>query len=295
MGHRLTHITLVNGVETSAVCISDRGLAYGDGLFETMRIVKGAIPLLSWHAQRLMFGVKKLDLGSRTRLADTFRKQVAAVAAGFHHGACLKYMLTRGTQGSGYAPPLHAELNEIIQVFELPEWSDEYYSTGVRTKLCHHRLPSRSALAGIKHLNRLDQVMASHELSGEQEGLLFDFDDRLIEGTRSNVMLLEQGQLLTPALEHAGVKGTLRQFLMDHQNELGTAVKEAQIDRQRLLNAEAVFLINSLFGVWPVRSIDDSEIAMNASLSQQLRRFVQQRLGFYQGTDLAVGTAANVH
>jgi 4-amino-4-deoxychorismate lyase len=127
--------------------------------------------------------------------------------------------------------------------------------------------------------------MAAHELTGEQEGLLFDFEERLIEGTRSNVLLLEQGKWVTPDLEQVGVKGTLRQFLL----ELGAPLdlREAHISHQRLLAADAIFMVNGLFGVWPVCELDGQVRVVPPAASEALRQQVQTVLGYPQGLEVS--------
>lgn len=281
MGHRKNHITLVNGIETSAIGISDRGLSYGDGIFETMRIVKGRVPLLDWHAKRLMAGVKALDLGSRTRLAQEFKKQVGSVAEAFDGQAVLKYTLTRGHSSSGYQPPMHSECSTILQVFDLPEWPESWYRQGIQSIRCKHPLPVQSALAGVKHLNRLDQVMAAHELNGEQEGLMFDYDGRLIEGTKSNLLVLSEGRLLTPSLKRIGVAGTLRQFLLDHQSELGVDIIETEIHADQLQQAQGLIAVNGIFGVWPIILLDGQPVP-RADIVDVMQGLVQRKLGFHQ-------------
>lgn len=281
MSHHRNYITLVNGIETSAISISDRGLSYGDGIFETMRIVNGKVPMLDLHAKRLMAGVRALDLGSRTRLTQDFRKQVTMVAEAFTGQVVLKYMLTRGQNSSGYQPPMHADCTTIVQVNDMPDWPAAWYRQGIQAIRCKHPLPVQSALAGIKHLNRLDQVMAAHELNGEQEGLMFDYDGRLIEGTKSNVFLLYKNRLLTPSLQRIGVAGTMRQFLIDHQSELGIAIEETEIDAVMLQHAQGLMVVNSVFGVWPVTLLDDQPMP-RVGIVDVMQQLVQTKLGFHQ-------------
>lgn len=281
MGNRRNYLTLVNGIETSAIGISDRGLSYGDGIFETMRIVGGRVPLLEYHSKRLMAGVKALDLGSRSRLVQEFKKQVAMISEVFNGQAVIKFTLTRGHSGSGYQPPMHADCTTIIQVFDLPEWPESYYRQGIQTIRCKHLLPVQSALAGIKHLNRLDQVMAAHELNGEQEGLMFDFEGRLIEGTKSNVLVQVGDRLLTPSLERIGVAGTMRQFLFAHQAELGIEIIETEVSADLLKQAQGLVAVNSIFGIWPVAMLDGKPM-QRVAVVDAMQQLVQQKLGFSQ-------------
>ena len=262
--NRKSHITLVNGIETSALTIADRGLAYGDGLFETMRVVAGKIPLLKLHLARFDRGVQCLKLGAPKTLRRAFKKTVEQVLLqladnNLTDSALVKIMVTRGCGGIGYLPPEKADCTFVCQAFNLPEYPSEYSNKGIQVKIIQHRLPSHPALAGIKHLNRLDQVLASQELNGEQEGLLFDQSNHLIEGVKSNVLVFEGRQVLTPSLENCGVQGTLRQYLIEHAKELGFEIKVEEIDRERLKSADGISMINSVFGLWPVLTICDSD------------------------------------
>lgn len=287
--NRRSHITLVNGVETSALTITDRGLAYGDGLFETMRIVDGKIPLLKFHVERFERGVHCLKLGAAQVLRREFKKTVEQVLAqladnNLRDNALVKIMVTRGCGGIGYLPPDKAECTFICQAFNLPEYPSEYSNKGIQAKIIEHRLPLHPALAGIKHLNRLDQVLASQELSGEQEGLVFDQNDHLIEGLKSNVLVFEERQVLTPSLKNCGVQGTLRDYLIEHAKELGFQIQAVEIDKNRLKSADGVSMINSVFGLWPVLTIRDGNGGHQKferhKQSKTIQQFLNKQLGF---------------
>jgi 4-amino-4-deoxychorismate lyase len=287
--NRRSHITLVNGIETSALTISDRGLAYGDGLFETMRIVGGKIPLLKFHVERFDRGVHCLKLGAPQKLRREFKKTVEHLLAqlaenNLTDNALVKVMVTRGCGGIGYLPPEQAECTFICQAFNLPEYPSEYSNKGIQAKIIEHRLPLHPALAGIKHLNRLDQVLASQELNGEQEGLIFDQNNHLIEGLKSNVLIFEGRDVLTPLLENCGVQGTLRQYLIEHAKALGFQIQVAEIDKNRLKSADGISMINSVFGLWPVltiRSTDGGHQKFERHYQCKIiQQFIKKQLGF---------------
>jgi len=270
---RQAHITLVNGVETSALDIADRGLAYGDGLFETMRVTvkrsssgksagktKAAVPLLKWHVARFEKGVERLKLGSVRQLSREFKRNLNQALEqildnGRLDSALVKVIVTRGHGGRGYTPPESINCSIITQVFDLPSYPEHYHNTGVVVRLCKHQLAMQPALAGIKHLNRLEQVLASQELKDEQEGLLFNHNDELIEGIKSNVLLFEGADVVTPLLDKSGVKGTLRQYLIEHADAVGLTIHEAVIDRQRMESADGLAMVNSVYGLWPVAKL----------------------------------------
>ena len=287
--NKRSHITLVNGVETSAVTIADRGLSYGDGLFETMRVVAGKIPLLKLHLERFERGVHCLKLGPPKTLRREFKKTVEQVLTqladnNLTNNALVKIMVTRGCGGIGYLPPDKAECTFICQAFNIPEYPSEYTNKGIQVKIIQHRLPAHPALAGIKHLNRLDQVLASQELNGEQEGLVFDQSNHLVEGLKSNVLVFEGRQVLTPSLEYCGVQGTLRQYLIGHAKELGFEILVGKIDKDRLKSADGVSMINSVFGLWPVLTIRDPDGGHQKferhNQCKTIQQFLNKQLGF---------------
>ena len=273
------HITLVNGAETSALDIADRGLAYGDGLFETMRIISGRVPLLSLHLARFTEGVRKLQFGHEKKLVTTFKAAVKDALKNLSGEALLKIIVTRGSGGRGYTPAEDSTCNIIVQVFDFPQYPIEYTQSGVAVKICEHRLYHNPALAGIKHLNRLDQVLASKELGEETEGILFDQNEQLVEGLKSNILVFQTDQIVTPKLDNCGVKGTLRQFLIQSSPSLDLDIIEADITREELDQAQGLAMINSIYGIWPVKSISGNAVPYDERCDQ-IRSYLQKKLGF---------------
>lgn len=269
----------MNGAETSALDITDRGLAYGDGLFETMRVLSGRIPLLPLHLARFAEGVRKLQLGHEKKRIAAFKATVKDALKSLSGEALLKVIVTRGSGGRGYSPPEEPACNIIVQVFDLPQYLAEYSQSGVVVKACEHRLYHNPVLAGIKHLNRLDQVLASKELVEEAEGLLFDQNDLLVEGLKSNVLVFQKDLIVTPKLDNCGVKGTLRKFLLQSSFDLALDIIEADITREEVYQAHGLAMINSTFGIWPVKSISENAVPYDPRCDQ-IRVFLHKKLGF---------------
>lgn len=277
--HRQAHVTLVNGAETSAISIADRGLAYGDGLFETMRVVNGVIPLIDQHIARFKQGAKALGLGALKGLEADFKAYVKQGLNEISGDALMKVIITRGTGGRGYEPPTGAHPTFIVQVFDLPQFDSAYYQKGIKVKLCDYILPSQPLLAGVKHLNRLDQVLASRELKSEQEGLLCDMNGNVIEGLKSNLIIFEKASVVTPLLDHCGVRGTLRQYLLSNVKKLGFDIKEEAVSVDRLNQAKGAVLINSVFGCWPVAKIDQQTFSID-SRCETIQQFLANELAY---------------
>lgn len=275
-------ITLVNGTESFVLPVTDRGLAYGDGLFETIRVIDNKIPLFEYHLDRFQKGVQALQLGSPSGLKSQFTRYIEQSLKDVAGHALIKVIVTRGSGGRGYTAPDESNPNFVIQVFDLPEFESANYLEGVSVKLCAHRLAHQSVLAGIKHLNRLDQVLASQELENEQEGLVFDTDDNVIEGIKSNLIIFEGDDVVTPRLDRCGVRGTLRQYLISNAKALGFQVQEQDISRQQLLDAQGAVLVNSLFGCWPVKEINGKAFSNDARCGT-IQQLLADKMGYPKG------------
>jgi 4-amino-4-deoxychorismate lyase len=186
-------------------------------------------------------------------------------------------MLTRGSGGRGYAPPVPSHPRRIVRLSAWPEWPQSHADDGIPLSLCATPLGRNPVLAGIKHLNRLEQVLASRELAatGAVEGLMFDDLARLIEGTRTNVFLVAGRELLTPRLDQCGIAGVMRAVIMDLARSLSLHVTETRVERSLLYSANELFVCNSLIGIWPVREIL-SPIGRSFSAMPVTRRLMQE-------------------
>lgn len=244
----------VNGTAGGTIDPADRGLAYGDGVFETLLLRSGRAVLRDGHLARLAAGAAALgiplDAGVLARDFDAF---VAACPS----DCVAKIILTRGVGGRGYLPPDAVQPLRLFTAHPAPVLPAELFRDGIDAVVCALRLSRQPALAGIKHLNRLEQVLLRRETAaaGVAEGLVCDDRGRVIEGVASNVFLVSAGRLLTPRLDEAGVRGVLRAALLDQARREGHAVQEADVSLEDVAGAEEVFLCNSINGIWPVRSL----------------------------------------
>lgn len=246
---------LVNGARVNELPVNDRGLAYGDGVFETMRVVGGRLPLGDYHFSRMKLGLQRLRIGQdMAQVID----QAAQLAGQLGEGI-VKIIVTRGPGQRGYAPPASSQPTLIFQTSDTPLYPAERAEQGVKLFPCNTQLAVQPLLAGIKHLNRLEQVLARAEWDDPAfaEGLLCDTDGHPIECTMSNLFVRIGEQWVTPELGRCGVRGVMRDCLMDTLDAAGERVGEMQVTQDQLLAADEVFCCNSVFGVWPVIGLMD--------------------------------------
>jgi 4-amino-4-deoxychorismate lyase len=263
--------------------ISDRGLAYGDGLFETIAYVNGMINNWDLHWQRLVFGAKQLQI----ELPDEsfFLEQMNAkieqhisitnigltkpLLISTHIKQVIKIIVTRGQGGRGYLYPQVPRSTILVTVYPWPIRSEGDYLSGIHVVCCQTCLAQQPALAGIKHLNRLEQVLARNEFSNTeyQEGIMFACSNNsadnhleqshslLIEGTSSNLFFVNNNQLITPIIDNCGVRGTIRARIFLLAKSMGINVIEKKCYLQELQSASALFFTNSIYGILPVASV----------------------------------------
>ncbi len=246
---------LINGQDCDTLSALDRGLLYGDGLFETLAVRNGAPLRWERHLQRLLLGCERLSIPCPDIAALT--TEALALCKG-QARAALKLIVTRGGGGRGYRAPAQAQGTRILGCYPWPNYPPEHAREGVRVRLCDTRLARQPLLAGLKHLNRLEQVLARAEWNDEDitEGLLFDREDHVIEATMSNLFLVHDGRLFTPELSDCGVAGIMRSMILEVAAILEIPCAIRPVARAELFAASELLLCNSLIGLWPVRQID---------------------------------------
>jgi len=244
----------VNGRPALEIAATDRGLHYGDGLFETLAVLDGEVRGVRQHRARLLSGCRVLDLPAAQ--AERLFEEGQRLARG-HARAVLKLILSRGSGGRGYAPPPVAQPTRVALLYPWPApGADDPAQLGVCVRVCSTRLGINPRLAGLKHLNRLEQVMARSELApGESEGLMCDTAGRVIEGTMSNVFAVVAGGLVTPDLSGCGVAGVMRARVLARARRARIPVQVGELPVERLAEVQEMFVTNSIIGIWPVRRV----------------------------------------
>lgn len=250
----------LDGIPIEALPIDDRGLQYGDGLFETIAIRNGAPRLWQCHIDRLARGCHLIgiDLPAESELRDGVLQAIAAsdVLPAY---AVAKIIMTAGVGLRGYGRANVESPRLLIGVFASSPPPIARYEQGVDVELCNTRLASNSAFAGIKTLNRLEQVLARSEIksTGAYEGLTMDVDDNIICGTMSNVFFVQKNKLSTAPVDRCGVAGVMRRHVIEtlQQQQVETVFRYTH--RSNFADLDEVFLSNSQFGIMPVRRCGD--------------------------------------
>ncbi|MCR4304849.1 MAG: aminodeoxychorismate lyase [Gallionella sp.] len=248
---------LVNGKQGNLISIRDRGLLYGDGVFRTLRASGGHALHWPLHYQKLQHDCASLGIAC---------PDLALLSAelnnllDLHPDGAIKLIVTRGQGMRGYAPPARSEPTIIWDVSPLPDYPDDWATSGIRARLCQLRLGQQQHLAGIKHLNRLENVLAAGEWNDADiaEGLLMDVAGNVISGTRSNLFAVSQGKLITPDLSRCGVAGVQRDRVIAWaaKNSMPLQIRDISLDE--VLRAGELFVVNSIIGLWPLRELEQN-------------------------------------
>lgn len=266
-------MVLVNGKPENRVSVIDRGLQYGDGLFETIAFKNGNAEFIEQHISRLVLGCKQLKIPFQQ--IELLYVELNSTYQNLNNtDAVIKIIVTRGDACRGYLADPTVEPTRIISTHTYPNYPKSH-NEGVCVRLCQHTLSENVVLAGIKHLNRLDNVLARNEWddSNISEGLMFDQNGYLIEGTMSNVFLIQSGRLLTPLLDKSGVLGIMRAQIMLLAKKLNLTIEERLLTQGDLAEADEVFICNSINGIWPVKTIHNTGISYpHGSVTKQLQQ-----------------------
>jgi 4-amino-4-deoxychorismate lyase len=270
----------IDGEAATSIPADDRGLLYGDGVFETLAWRGGTLRFVDLHLARLQRGLDALGIAPPD--AAGLRAELArACSAG---DAIIKLMVTRGSGGRGYAPPRPASPRRILYRYPWPQDPPHWSQEGIAVAWSPISISEQPALAGLKHLNRLEQVLARQGLQDgawqppPQEALLCTSAGLAICGTMTNVFAVEGHTLLTPTLARAGVAGVMRAVILREAPSLGLRVVETDLPREWLESATELFVSNARIGIWPVRKLGERSLAPGATtlrLKQHVGRLSQ--------------------
>ncbi len=247
----------INGSFNASISPSDRGLAYGDGVFRTIKMQNGLPEQWPAHYQKLVEDCGAIGIVCPSAellisdLAQLFTPDETAVA---------KIIITRGDGERGYTPPAITAPMRLVIKSAMPNYPESNLTEGVNLHVCETRLAHQPKLAGIKHLNRLENVLARMEWHAPEiaEGLMLDFNGHVIECTSANIFARFGESLITPSLDTCGIAGITRQRILDIAYTLDLKTNIETFSLKKLLSADEVIICGSLYGAWQVRSVGNN-------------------------------------
>lgn len=248
-------LSFVDGQLADTISISDRGLAYGDGCFTTALVINGAVAMLPQHLNRLLEQSRQLGLPSFD--LATLKVTITNLSAGISIGV-IKVIVTCGSGGRGYSRMGVEQAKVIVSFHDCPKYYAQWQKEGITVGISEQKLGINPMLAGLKHLNRLEQVMLRAELDKRPEDdlLACDINNNIIECCSANVFWLKAGQWQTPSLSTAGVAGLMRDKILLNYPE----IMPANYDIETLNNIEAMFISNAILGIVPVKVFNDRQL-----------------------------------
>ncbi|WP_286235732.1 aminodeoxychorismate lyase [Thalassotalea sediminis] len=251
----------LNGKSTEVIEISDRGLAYGDGVFTTAKIVNGIVTDLSLHLARLkhsceVLTITAVDWNALTRELTT---QAASLSL-----AVAKVIITAGSGGRGYSRIGANKPNVIVSLHDFPKHYLPWQKSGISLGKAKTQLGVNPLLAGIKHLNRLEQVLVRKELdeSDWQDLIVCDIYGVVVETSCANIFWLKDKRIFTPKLDRAGVAGLLRNKILDQFPD----IEIVQVDSSDLENTDGMIVCNSVMGCVPVKEYNGNALPLSLAV-----------------------------
>jgi 4-amino-4-deoxychorismate lyase len=269
--------SLINGVAAEYVSATDRGLHYGDGVFETIAC-HGAHPLfIEQHLQRMQHGAHQLGIAFPDR--QLFLKDINCVLADHNYSrSVVKLILTRGQGKRGYRYDKEQIPTRLCIRSDWPQHVEHWQLHGIRARFCQTRASINPQLCGIKSLNRLENVLASSELGSKyDEGFLSDIDENVVEGTMTNLFAVKNDVLLTPDLSRSGIHGIMRQQILDIASNNGIRIESRNITREELIRSDEIFVSNSVIGLCVVKQLEQHAFHSD-SMAKTIDRSLQNRI-----------------
>jgi len=252
---------IVNGEQTEQISVFDRGLAYGDGIFETILCVNRRLLLWQQHLQRLDGALVRLQIQPYD---SSLLQPLIQPYLNTSTEQVVKIIVTRGVSQRGYAIPESATPNTVIFISDRNKSDNDWSTQGIKAQFCETRLGYQTKLAGLKHLNRLEQILAQQELAQTdcQEGIMLGQQGEVIDATMHNLFLVKNGELFTPDLTNCGVAGIMRTFITEYAHQQEIPVHISRIEVEQLMQADEIFLTNSINGIWPICELGGTRLAI---------------------------------
>lgn len=255
---------LVNGKQSQSVELAERGFNFGDGHFTTIKVIAGEVLLLPLHIARLKHACTILSITFEhwDELEATIEYQASLKQQGI-----LKVTITRGVGGNGYGTNGCSSANWYLQFRPIPSHYQQWREAGIGLTVCSYQQTVTPHFAGLKTLNRLDQVMIRQELDkrNANDGLVCSTDGFVIETSMANVFWINNNVVFTPSIHRSGVEGVMRAHIIDLLKGINIRVKEADYSINEVFDAQEVFISNAAMELVPIHSIvaDDIGVEIN--------------------------------
>jgi 4-amino-4-deoxychorismate lyase len=245
---------IVNGLEQQQIAIADRGFQYGDGCFTTMAFRNGCFELFNPHIKRLKLACKTLhiDFDKWAELEHCIVESIKPFV-----DCVIKVIITRGEGGRGYSPDGAVNPNYIITHHTIPQYYTSWQTKGIKLTVSPIQLACQPLLAGIKHLNRLEQVLIKQSLAQTDylDAVVCDFQQKIIESSVGNIFWYKDNVWYTPDLTESGVEGVMRNHVLAIMREKNLRCQVVKQDISVLFSAQELFICNSLMLLVPIISV----------------------------------------
>lgn len=251
-------LSLINGESEGQLSVHDRGLMFADGVFETLVFAGADYRRLDLHLARLEQACLRLQFNcSLERVMDDLTRFKHLLLEQGITKAVVKLIVSRGSSQTAYR--FSSDLSANVYLTVRPWRDNNFAQTGVSVRRCQQVLATQASLAGLKHLAKIEYVLARNEWQDDyHEGLLFDSNDYLIEATSANVFLVKQGKVFTPLLDQAGVEGVMKQQVLTACAALSLEVQSLRLTETDVFDADEIFLSNAVIGLWPLKAYQSS-------------------------------------
>lgn len=281
-----SHIALINDKFTKHLSVYDRGIAFGDGFFETMkwRISNDNLPKVEFwnrHMNRIIYSCKIARINTPSlKILNNYKYKILNKAKQKNvKDGILKLIITRGIGGRGYRFDEKMKPTIIFLSFPFQPYNSSFYSKGIELKIYKNFLSKNYSLEGMKHLNRFDSVLLSNKIDqrGDFEGLISDENNNIIEGMMSNIFFIRKKVLHTPNIQSIGIKGIMRQVIIEKFSYLFDKVVVENINKKQLEIFENAFITNSIMGVMPVKKIENKSYNVSSIISEMNKELRNQK------------------
>ena len=268
----------INGKLTNKISIEDRAVQYGDGVFETIAVNENLLKFWKEHYQRLSKGCKvlKIKCPSELFLKKEINKFVKKIKK---NKFILKIIISRGIGGRGYNIPKKAKPTRILGAYNWPDYPKANFKKGIKMDVCKTRIATQPFLSQIKHLNRLEQIIARSEWQTKNisESLMLDFNENVIEGTMSNIFGVKKNVFYTPVIKFSGIEGIMRNEILKLLKKNKEKCKVKKIKLKELLHYDEIFVCNSIFVIWPVTQILKKKFPLGKKTKELIDLFLNKK------------------